>query len=691
MAALKAEIQKQEGLQGRTADDTRQRPRHHPSTLPRSHHVCDVDVGTSPSAENVTPNTSSPSQRTPAGDHDGLSNALWFPEHEHDSFGSFASAEVYPSPVSLKFARQTNTSSDNELFKDNGKRHPRKAFSITSVTRRLDDLKIAEPGYFTYIGKRCSATAETIASRLSFTRHSRRSSARSSALKGSSVGSGHNADAKDDHWSRLDQTTRSRRTADSEYARFYHDLEPEQFAPQSRPPSARAQQQDTSSMPLHEHPTAVIALMYAKAHSMLDEEAEAHLRNVLPARLDATRIYMKAADQRGVTALHLAVAYGFVRVCGLILEYDTDQVFHLARTNNDTSMYQFAKPAQKLACKDLKLYCRIAHCRQWVECGKPPPVSSPQDDRERSNEEKRGSQKRNRVPTNSTLATVSETPVADHRSSTRASSLSRQLPSEHTAHALTPTTMMASATSSRTLPVLVHGATPQYASRFTDSPTPSSLRHSFPNGIDFTDFAQANPSNRNSGLSNVETLADRSQQWVANQFAEDPAQHINSTYQPPINPHGNSLSSTSPLNTAQYAAPAVQLSFQDWVPDTVSVTDPAFSTTSALELEMTHAFTRSNSYLGQELYPDPAHSANTFAQSFQFSDHQAAPLQFNQQPHNQQGLAQAQRDFDFRSLTAESAANSWTDGRRSMLDLPLSDGQRPLWYSCVHGRPRNYV
>ena len=116
---------------------------------------------------------------------------------------------------------------------------------------------------------------------------------------------------------------------------------------------------------------AVDTMINARIHSLDDEEVLQNLTDVLPEDEARRRAFVKVKDVRGVTALHLAVAYGYVGTCGLLLKHGAD---HTAQTAQETHIWHFSKPAEKLAGNDVRLYARIKLCRVFVRYGYEPPV-----------------------------------------------------------------------------------------------------------------------------------------------------------------------------------------------------------------------------------------------------------------------------------------------------------------------------
>ena len=115
----------------------------------------------------------------------------------------------------------------------------------------------------------------------------------------------------------------------------------------------------------------VALLMKCWTSGRSDEDVESQLTAVLPDDEEERRMFANAADKRGVTPLHLAVAYGYPGVAALLLRVGADPD---ARTIKGTSIDDFARPAARLAGQRLTLYFRILHCRTWIMHGQQPPA-----------------------------------------------------------------------------------------------------------------------------------------------------------------------------------------------------------------------------------------------------------------------------------------------------------------------------
>lgn len=184
---------------------------------------------------------------------------------------------------------------------------------------------------------------------------------------------------------------------DPDYANFYH-----------HPTSARMAQVQSMGAGV------VASLMSAKACSMSDEDAESHLLKASLDETGAVASFVNAVDDKGITALHLAVAYGYPRVCRYLMQNLANP---FAVTNRGSSVCRFARPAQDFA-KELSLYHRILYCRQWICAGLAPPTTDDTDVQSSPDMEEGGKPRPTlkRIKTNdtgSTLFTVEETPTEE--------------------------------------------------------------------------------------------------------------------------------------------------------------------------------------------------------------------------------------------------------------------------------------
>lgn len=129
---------------------------------------------------------------------------------------------------------------------------------------------------------------------------------------------------------------------------------------------------------------AVALLMISRMEDRSDSQVrnsqmrDAQVRDLLLKTLDSMASdaerehYVRLPDHRGVTALHLAVAYGYPATCSLLLD---NKARHRAKTLQGESVAAFAKPAENAAgLDDLKLYYRIMLCRDRVRYGLRPPT-----------------------------------------------------------------------------------------------------------------------------------------------------------------------------------------------------------------------------------------------------------------------------------------------------------------------------
>ena len=118
-------------------------------------------------------------------------------------------------------------------------------------------------------------------------------------------------------------------------------------------------------------------LLQAWTNGVGDEGALSALKGELPESKAEQLHFVNAVDHRGVSPLHLATAYGYLKTCGFLKFHEADCN---ARTSRGESIYNFARPALRLAEKDSQLYYRIIQCRQFAGFGEKPPVPSPIDD-----------------------------------------------------------------------------------------------------------------------------------------------------------------------------------------------------------------------------------------------------------------------------------------------------------------------
>ncbi|KAK3715431.1 hypothetical protein LTR37_007159 [Vermiconidia calcicola] len=211
----------------------------------------------------------------------------------------------------------------------------------SSIGRHLDALTGETSRYYSHIARRLSNKTETITSRVSLTAPASTSSRAST-------------------WRAPWQPYR---TEGSEYKLNYHDPSRQQICVHSKPGDSVVELMSFDGLP------AVTAIMLAKSCSLPDEEISSLFKDVLSSQGDEIERYVNQQDSRGVSALHLAVAYGLPQLCATLMEHKANS---RATTNQGTTVSLFAKPAEKLA-SDIGLYHRIMLCRQWVGCGVPPP------------------------------------------------------------------------------------------------------------------------------------------------------------------------------------------------------------------------------------------------------------------------------------------------------------------------------
>ena len=214
---------------------------------------------------------------------------------------------------------------------------PRRASTISksSVVRCLKSTK--QRSVCSFVAKRCSISLSSVASRLS-------------------LGHGHAVP-----------------TALSDYARYYHTpgqhgtgLGSMNFQDEEPNDAMFYTEGDAKSL------SAVELLQNARSnesHDIVIEDQLKRKRNGMD--FQQWHRYVTGYDCRGVTALHLAVAYGYRATCGVLIDGGADCQ---AETQQGETPRAFAKAAQKLAGHQHPLYYRIMTCREFVQHNRVPPV-----------------------------------------------------------------------------------------------------------------------------------------------------------------------------------------------------------------------------------------------------------------------------------------------------------------------------
>ena len=248
------------------------------------------------------------------------------------------------TPAVPKRSLSENSENPNGLDYSTRKIRTR-ALSLSDITRRLENLT-GQTGLYDHI-KRISVKSHISPVFRSFrvsNRGSRRPSADSNGLRASTF----------DSYSASSGRSALPYKADLDYEQRYH----------------RPQEHDIT----HLRSTgryAVAALMTAKAKSMGDADAQNHLLTVVNQDPEGFRREIDGADDFGITALHLSVAYGYPSVSRYLIMSGANP---FATTVQNSSVCRFARSAQDLAA-DTGIYHRILNCRQWVCAGLAPPLA----------------------------------------------------------------------------------------------------------------------------------------------------------------------------------------------------------------------------------------------------------------------------------------------------------------------------
>jgi hypothetical protein len=253
-------------------------------------------------------------------------------------------SEPVPPNTALDQAQQEMSSHDREQKYTRSHRQGREdTAKLTSeaISEKMDALTDGS-GYYAHISRAWTLRADTLASRLSSS---------SSTFYGAST-----FESSEDNYfdfqfmQKANERLRHPRTANSEYKRFYHNEHIIQFE---------------DGLP------AIHVVLYAR--SLPDEEA-ARMMNCSLAQVSGDKAtWINAHDERGVSALHLAVAFGLIAVCASLVKNGADVT---AKTHEGTTIARFSKAAERLA-SDERLYFRITHCREWVKQGLAPPIPIP--------------------------------------------------------------------------------------------------------------------------------------------------------------------------------------------------------------------------------------------------------------------------------------------------------------------------
>lgn len=196
--------------------------------------------------------------------------------------------------------------------------------------------------------------------------------ARSNALlvrQGTAMGDPTQSRAGTDMW--LPQ-----RDLDSEYMRMYHTFTTEHDGFAATDTAAGGHEARHAPLETNDSgpPAVALLLKCPKAEPMSDAEV-ARQMSIAMSEMNVFEqaAYVNAQDKNGIAALHLAIAFGFLATCSLLIAHEAN---HKLTTKENARPHAFALPAERLAGRerDWGLYMRIMLCREHVRYGKRPPV-----------------------------------------------------------------------------------------------------------------------------------------------------------------------------------------------------------------------------------------------------------------------------------------------------------------------------
>lgn len=253
-------------------------------------------------------------------------------------------AHYQPASASRRFSASTSPVPSQETIRAPDEAHTRKpssykgAFDLGTLANELDDGKTN--GFYAFCLRCLSFSRSTIASRLSTLASY--------------------------------PCTRTRKS--DFYIYYYAKAVQVPDAMLSRPDSTSADNLDILDEPAT---VAVNILMQAWLNGENDEAVSNLLQEACPERKEEQAHFVNVSDHRGVSPLHLATAYGFIKACCFLIGRNAD---HKARTANKESVYTFARPAKRLAGNNMPLSNRITVCREHASLGIEPPELSPQEE-----------------------------------------------------------------------------------------------------------------------------------------------------------------------------------------------------------------------------------------------------------------------------------------------------------------------
>lgn len=163
---------------------------------------------------------------------------------------------------------------------------------------------------------------------------------------------------------------------DSEYMRMYHPFTTDHYAYAATefPTGGNEVQASPANTDSNDPPAVALLINCSKVDPTSDAEVTRKM-SIAMSEMNYFQqaAYVNAKDKNGIAALHLAVAFGFLATCSLLIEHEAN---HKLTTNENARPHCFALAAERLAGRERKwgLYMRIMLCREHVRYGKRPPV-----------------------------------------------------------------------------------------------------------------------------------------------------------------------------------------------------------------------------------------------------------------------------------------------------------------------------
>jgi hypothetical protein len=247
----------------------------------------------------------------------------------------------------------------NEMPSYAKRRRIAKSLSMSSITRHLGEMT-GKRSFYRYIGRTLSKSAKTIRSRCSSLKSTPSGSRTFTGFWSNSTAGSFYEDALNEPEPLQDLDVEI-----SEYRLHYHDTD-------CLPAIETVDETGAVSLPplLYEDLPATSLLILArqlpeaKVTVLFQQHLDRHSHDI--------RAWINQRDERGVSALHLAVAYGFPCVCATLCQLGSNLK---ARTVQGNSISRFAQAAERsVRDTDTPLYWRIGHLREWIDAGEVPPA-----------------------------------------------------------------------------------------------------------------------------------------------------------------------------------------------------------------------------------------------------------------------------------------------------------------------------